>query len=192
MKNKNIKMLKVFLEVLKGNDEYIDLVIPKDYAKSIYDIDFEKLYQKGYKNIIFDVDNTLLPVNDMNIPPSLVNLIAELKNLNFNICILSNNDLKRVAPIASNLGVLYLAKANKPAKEAFDNALKLLESTKENTVMIGDQMLSDINGSNSYGLYSILVDPLANKYDLKTGTSHVLQNIMIKKLNKKNKFNFDS
>ena len=48
--------------------------------------------------------------------------------------------------------------------------------------MIGDQMLSDIVGANKYGIYTILVDPLENKYDIKTGTSRVLQNIMMKKI----------
>ena len=84
--------------------------------------------------------------------------------------------------------MFYLYEAKKPNKQAYDKALAILDSNNDNTVMIGDQMLSDINGANEYGLYTILVDPLTNKYDIKTGTSRLLQNIMIKKLEKKNIF----
>ena len=68
------------------------------------------------------------------------------------------------------------------------DSLDILESGSDNTIMVGDQMLSDIKGANEYGLYTILVDPLEDKYDIKTGTSRVLQDIMIKKLSKKNIF----
>ena len=34
---------------------------PDNEADSTYEIDFETLYHKGYRGIIFDVDNTLVP-----------------------------------------------------------------------------------------------------------------------------------
>ena len=54
--------------------------------------------------------------------------------------------------------------------------------------MIGDQMLSDIKGANMYGLYTVMVDPVSTKHDVKTGISRILQKIMIKKFAKKNIF----
>lgn len=188
MANKNTEMLKVFFGVMRNDNNYINLVIPNCYVKDVYSINYEDLYQRGYHNIIFDVDNTLLPVNDTNVPESLIELFECLKNGGFNICVVSNNEEERVKYPADKLGVLYISKANKPNKEAFDRALDILESGSDNTIMVGDQMLSDIKGANEYGLYTILVDPLEDKYDIKTGTSRVLQDIMIKKLSKKNIF----
>ena len=188
MANKNAEMLKVFLGVMRNDNNYVNLVIPNCYVKDVYSINYEDLYQRGYHNIVFDVDNTLLPVNDTNVPQSLIELFEYLKNGGFNICVVSNNEEERVKYPADKLGVLYLSKANKPNKEAFDRALDILESGSNDTIMVGDQMLSDIKGANGYGLYTILVDPLEDKYDIKTGTSRVLQNIMIKKLSKKNIF----
>ncbi len=188
MANKNIEMLKVFFGVINNNEKYINLVLPNCYVKSVYDIDYETLYKKGYHSIIFDIDNTLLPVNDIKVPEELKCLMEQLKGYGFNVCIVSNNSLERVLPPAENLGVTYLANAHKPNPIAFSTALKELNSTVEETVMVGDQMLSDIKGANEYGLYSILVDPVDNKYDIKTGTSRVLQNIMIKKLSKRDLF----
>ncbi len=188
MASKNKEMLKVFFRVMRNDNDYINLIIPNSYVKDVYSINYEDLYQRGYHNIIFDVDNTLLPVNDINVPESLVELFEYLKNTGFSICIVSNNSEDRVKSPANKLDVLYLSKANKPNKEAFDRALDILETGSDDTIMVGDQMLSDIKGANEYGLYTILVDPLEDKYDIKTGTSKVLQDMMIKKLSKKNIF----
>ena len=34
---------------------------PDEYLDSAYVIDFDKLYEEGYRGIIFDIDNTLVP-----------------------------------------------------------------------------------------------------------------------------------
>ena len=34
---------------------------PDEYYDSTYSIDFEKLYREGYRGVIFDIDNTLVP-----------------------------------------------------------------------------------------------------------------------------------
>jgi len=181
-------MLKSFLSVMCGNKEQIKMMIPNYYAKSVYSINYQELYQRGIVNLIFDIDNTILPVNDIKVDEKLVKLFVGLIADGFNICIVSNNSVERVNPVAEKLKVISLSNADKPKKEAFDKALKLLESDVSSTAMIGDQMLTDIKGANEYGLCSILVDPLLNKYDFKTGTSRILQNIMELKLKRENKF----
>lgn len=181
--NKNKEMLKIFFKVLKNDKNTIDLVIPNAYQKSIYEIDYLKLKKLGYKNLIFDIDNTLMPVNEIKVTNELKELFKKLKK-DFNICIVSNNNNARVDPVKKALNVLAISESNKPQKEAFEQSLRLLKGKKENTVMIGDQMLTDIVGGNKYGLYTILVEPFQNKYDLKTGTSRILQNMMMKKLKK--------
>lgn len=180
---KNKDMLKIFFKVLKKDKKSIQFVTPNSYRKNIYEIDYKKLKKEGYKNLIFDIDNTIMPVNDINVTEELRNFFQELKK-DFKICIVSNNTEERVNPVKKSLDVLALHNAKKPKKEAYDSALKLLEGKKEDTVMIGDQMLSDIVGGNRYGLYTVLVEPYENKYDIKTGTSRILQNIIMKKLDK--------
>ena len=188
MANKNKEMLKVFFGVMKNDEKYINLVIPNCYVKDVYDIEYKKLYKKGYRNIIFDIDNTILPVNDTSVPNELVELFKDIKKVGFNICLVSNNKELRVLAPAKILDVLYLAEAKKPTKQGFDKALKLLDANVNDTIMVGDQMLSDIKGANEYGLYTILVEPVDDKYDIKTGTSRALQNIMVKRLENKNIF----
>ncbi len=185
--SKNIKMLKCFMKVMQGDEEETKLVTPDMYAKNVFSINYHLLKKKRLKNLIFDIDNTILPVNDINISQELISFFKKLGK-DFNICIVSNNNKDRVLPVAKAIETGYMYKAGKPNKEAFDKALILLDSKKENTVMIGDQMLSDIKGANEYGLYTIMVDPVSNKHDIKTGTSRILQKIIMNKFAKKGIF----
>ena len=188
--SKNKEMFNIFIKVLKNDNNAIKLVVPKKYVKSIKDIDYKELFNKGYKNLIFDIDNTIMPVNDINVTKDLKDFFEKLKK-NFNICILSNNGEQRVEPVKKALGVKGFANATKPSKNAYNKALKLLNSNDSNTVMIGDQMLSDIVFANRYNLYSILVEPYKRKYDIKTGTSRFLQNIIMRKIkNKIKRYNY--
>ncbi len=183
---KNMEMLKCFFGVMSKKNE--DIVIPNMYAKDVYSIDYDYFLDRKLEYLIFDIDNTILPVNDIKVSKRLIELFDRLSNDDFKILILSNNNKERVVPVASKLKVDYLFKAGKPEAISFDRALDILKAKKENAVMIGDQMLSDIKGANEYGIYSVLVDPVSNKYDIKTGTSRILQNIMTKRLEKRKIF----
>lgn len=187
MANKNIIMIKSFIKVIKNDKDEINLILPKLYAKNIFEIDYAFLKQKKIKNLIFDIDNTILPVGDINVNERLVETFRTLKK-EFNVCIMSNNNESRVLPVAETLKIKYLFEAGKPNKESFEKALEILNAKKGNTAMIGDQMLSDIKGANGFGIYSIMVDPVSYKHDVKTLVSRILQKIMMKKLSIKKIF----
>ena len=36
---------------------------PDEYLDSAYGIDYEKLYREGYRGLLFDIDNTIVPVS---------------------------------------------------------------------------------------------------------------------------------
>ena len=40
---------------------FLHMFYPDEYLDSTYEIDFDLLYQKGYRGVIFDIDNTLVP-----------------------------------------------------------------------------------------------------------------------------------
>ena len=37
---------------------------PHEYAQTVFSIDYQKLYKKGFRGIIFDIDNTLVHHGD--------------------------------------------------------------------------------------------------------------------------------
>ena len=185
---KNKEMLKCFFKVMKNNEEEINKIIPNMYAENFYNIDIDYLKEIGINNFIIDIDGTILKVDDTFVPQKMQTKFKLLKENNIKICLLSNNSEERVEPVAKTLGVPFIANSKKPKKEAFDKALNILKSPKEQTTMIGDQMMSDIKGANEYGLYTILVKPIDKHNNIKTKTSRILQNIMEHHLKKMKKF----
>ena len=63
---------------------------PGEYVDSTYGIDFKGLYEEGYRGIIFDIDNTLVP-HGAPADQRAKELFAQLKELGFSCCLLSNN-----------------------------------------------------------------------------------------------------
>ena len=58
-----------------------DKFVPDMYSQSIYRINYKKLADKGIKCIIFDLDNTISPV-DVNEPSKeAIDLMFDLKYL---------------------------------------------------------------------------------------------------------------
>ena len=70
-------------------------LFPTEYYNSTYSIDFEKYYRLGYRGIIFDIDNTLVPHNAPQDKRSK-ELLNNLKDIGYIICFVSNNKEPRV------------------------------------------------------------------------------------------------
>lgn len=105
---------------------------PNRYFDKKEDIPFETYYERGYRGVIFDIDNTLVP-HDAPADQSAIRLIRYLREIGFQICLLSNNDEKRVASFNEPLQVYYIHKANKPFREGYEKAMEVLGTDRERT-----------------------------------------------------------
>lgn len=188
MRKKHLLMIKTFIKVMLGMKEEIKYIIPDSYVENVFKINYKNLKEKKLYNLMFDVDNTVALVDNLDASKEMISLFSNLKKQGFNIILISNNHEERVKSVAQKLDVKYLCDADKPEKKAYDKALSILNSLKENTVAIGDQMLSDIAGAKKQGIYSILTDQLDTSNNIETGTAKRLQNLMIAKLDKKRLF----
>ncbi|MFC7440669.1 YqeG family HAD IIIA-type phosphatase [Laceyella putida] len=137
-------------------------MVPDLFAQSIYAIDYLKLKQRGVKGIIVDLDNTLVESTRPDATPRLVEWLDELRNMGFHVMIVSNNNQTRVSHFAKPLGLPFIHTARKPLLPAFKKALKQMGTKPEETVVIGDQLLTDVFGGNRMGLYTILVAPVSH------------------------------
>ncbi len=148
---------------------------PDIYLQSIFHIDWLELRRKGFRAIIIDLDNTVTLWNSNFIDIETGDLISNLKKLGYSICILSNNSHVRVEAVARTLGVCYVARARKPGIRSYMRCIELLNSTTNETLVIGDQIFTDILGGNRAGLYTILVKPLNKKEYFGTKLSRSLE-----------------
>lgn len=184
MAKKHILMIQTFIKVMFGFKKEIEAVTPDNYYPSIYKIDYQTLKKENINTLLFDIDNTITKVDDLNVPQETIELMENLKKQEFKILLFSNNHQQRAFPVAQKLNLPLLSDAGKPEKKAYAKALNILNSTKENTAAIGDQLLSDVVGAKKYGIKVILVDQLSKKNNIQTGLAQKLQKYMIKKLSK--------
>ena len=138
---------------------------PDRYFDKKEDIPFQTYYNRGYRGIIFDIDNTLVP-HDAPADESAIRLIRLLKDMGFQICLLSNNDEKRVSSFNEPLQVHYIHKANKPFCRGYERAMEALGTDREHTLFIGDQIFTDVWGARRTGIFSILLDPIDPKEEI--------------------------
>ncbi|MDE3839690.1 YqeG family HAD IIIA-type phosphatase [Bacillus methanolicus] len=136
--------------------------LPDQHVKSIFEITPESLKEKGVKGIITDLDNTLVEWDRPNATPKLIEWFDQMRKNDILVTIVSNNNEKRVKSFADPLNIPFIYKARKPMGRAFEKALSQMGLRKEETVVIGDQLLTDVLGGNWSGFHTILVVPVAS------------------------------
>lgn len=135
---------------------------PRMYYKSIFDINYEVLKKKNIKVIIFDLDNTIMKV-DEETPSNKVEELFNKLNKDFKVFIASNNEEDRVKNIGKKLDVHAFYKVSKPSKKIKKLLLNKYSVNMNEVAIIGDQIVTDIFMGNRLHMVTILVDPMANK-----------------------------
>ena len=151
---------------------------PDEYVDSTYIIDFEGLYKAGYRGIIFDIDNTLVPHGAPADERSIA-LFTKLKTLGYRIMLLSNNKEPRVKMFNDAVGVDYIYKAGKPAVGNYRKAMEKMQTNKENTLFVGDQLFTDVWGANKAGIHTFLVKPIHPKEEIQIVLKRYLEKIVL-------------
>lgn len=133
---------------------------PQEYHNSIFEIDLDRLRRMGKRAIILDLDNTLVRWNDPTPTPKLLEWLAAVRAHGLMPCIVSNNSGPRVGEFAARAGVPFVPSAAKPRVKGFRQAMRQLGVAPDETVVVGDQLFTDVLGGNRAGAYTILVVPI--------------------------------
>ena len=151
---------------------------PDMRLNSVYEVDFDRLYKKGIRGLIFDIDNTLVP-HGADADERIEKLFGELKKMGFKTFLLSNNKLERVKRFNANIRSLYIYKAGKPNAVNYIKAMRMMGTGKENTVFIGDQLFTDIWGAKKAGISTILLNPIDKKEEIQIVLKRYLEKIVL-------------
>jgi len=136
--------------------------VPDIYSKSIHTINYDMLASRGITCLFFDLDNTIIPVNEKLANDSTVRLFKNLKK-KFKIYIVSNSFDKRVGRVGNQLGIKYLCYAQKPKTSKVEDLIKELKISIDKVAIIGDTLTDDILCGNTIGITTVLVDQLSTK-----------------------------
>ena len=166
----------------------VEKFMPDIYQKSIYYINYDKLYKKGVRCIIFDLDNTITPSYIKEPTKRLKKLFEELKDKGFKLIIMSNSPKYRIEPFKTYLGVDACAFSLKPRKDKYIKIMERFKYKSSEIAAIGDQLITDIWGANRLDITSILVNPLTEKDYSMTLINRLLERIIYGNLEKKELF----
>ena len=107
-----------------------------------------------------DLDNTLIEWNRAHATDEVIDWIRSLQRAGIDVLVMSNNNEERVRTFCEPLDLPYIARANKPLKGAFVEGMRRLGVTRDEVVMIGDQLMTDVLGANRAGVPVVLVLPV--------------------------------
>lgn len=151
---------------------------PKRMAGSSYEINYEKLYEEGYRGILFDIDNTLVE-HGADASERAIELFVRLKKIGFQTCLISNNSDERVRRFNQKIGTNYIHKAQKPSVKNYIKATKIMGTRIDNTIFVGDQLFTDVYGANRIGMMTYLVKPIHPKEEIQIVLKRKLERIVL-------------
>lgn len=133
---------------------------PSRYITRVEHIDLDALWASGKRAILLDRDNTLVPRDRTCAPESVAAWLDHARELGFELIMVSNNwHVSHVSRSAGELGMDYISFACKPLPFAIAAGMKRLGARKEEAVMVGDQLYTDVWGGKLAGVTTILVKP---------------------------------
>jgi len=142
------------------------ILIPDFVFDSCLEITPGFLSGEGVRGVILDIDNTLAPYEQAEPGPELIAWFARLSDAGICAALVSNNDEERVELFNRSLGLPAFSNCSKPSRKAVRAALGVLGTRKEETLVIGDQIYTDVLMAHRAGLRAVKVPPIKDKKTL--------------------------
>ena len=136
--------------------------LPDYLVPAITDISPDFLQHYGYRLVLLDYDNTMLPYTSNTPSPALLRWIDCMKRAGVTLCIVSNSRKPRVPDFCKQHNIACVTRARKPGRKGIREALARFGVPKEQTVLIGDQIYTDVLGANCAGITSVHVRSIHN------------------------------
>jgi HAD superfamily phosphatase (TIGR01668 family) len=138
----------------------VDSFRPDAYAPTLAAVDRAGLWNDGVRGIVLDLDNTCCAYHQPELAPGVADWVRAARADGFALVLLSNNFAERVAAVAAQLDVPAVPNALKPLPFGFLRAVRLLGTPRRATVVIGDQLFTDVLGAKLLGVRAVLTEPL--------------------------------
>lgn len=141
---------------------------PTVSIKRVTDADLDSIWESGKRGLLVDADNTLIPFGTLSLPEGYRDWLDRALAKGFRIVVFTNNFRRRAGMIGGLLGLPVVYGWVKPWPWGMARAMRALGLPKEQVILFGDQLFTDILGANFEGIDSVLVEPLAEKDSLWT------------------------
>ncbi len=126
--------------------------IPRYVFDSIYDITPALLEKDGVRGILIDLDGTMASRHAARPAATVAPFLKRFLDAGMKVAVLSNNNEDRVRVFCEDLGVPYLHRAFKPARQGFARGAQMMGLPLSQCAVIGDQIYTDTFGGNRAGV----------------------------------------
>lgn len=155
-------------------------LVPEYRFDRFNDVTADFLVSIGVQGVLLDIDNTMEPYEHPKPGAHVISWLNSLREANIKTAIVSNNDAERVESFNEEIGMPAYSKAGKPFPKNLKNAMADIGSTKETTIFIGDQILTDVWAAHNAGIRAILVPPINDRKDALTRFKRLLEKPILK------------
>ncbi|WP_267905316.1 YqeG family HAD IIIA-type phosphatase [Limosilactobacillus fastidiosus] len=157
---------------------------PTWMVESIYSVSPEQLKAHGIHAVFSDLDNTLIAWNNPEGTPELHQWMSELEEAGVPLIVISNNSKERVAKAVKVLNLPFMSRSLKPLSFGITRARKKLGLSKDEVVMVGDQLMTDMLAAHQAGVRSILVKPIVETDKWTTRMNRFLEKYVWRRLHR--------
>ncbi|MCP3030387.1 YqeG family HAD IIIA-type phosphatase [Halobacillus sp. A1] len=165
--------------------------LPNEHVDSVYDINPLVLKDKGIKGVITDLDNTLVAWDKPDATEEIVEWFQLMNRHGIQVIIASNNNENRVKLFSEPLDTTFIHSARKPLSKAFKKAQKEMNVKKDELVVVGDQIMTDVLGGNLAGIHTILVVPIVETDGFITKFNRKIERRILKWMKRKGKIEWE-
>jgi HAD superfamily phosphatase (TIGR01668 family) len=133
-----------------------DWVLPTTLAQ----LPLERLLQRGIRALVLDVDRTLLPRRQSELPAAMEAWLLHARS-SLRLHLFSNNPSRqRIGAVARRLDLPFTTSAGKPRRSPLRRVLAELDLPADQVALVGDRIFTDVLGGNRLGLFTVLVKPV--------------------------------
>lgn len=127
---------------------------------TLLELPLGQLLERGIGALVLDVDRTLLPRRQAELPPPMEHWLREAKQ-QLRLHLFSNNpSRRRIGAVAERLDVPFTTSAGKPRRGALRRVLAELGLPAQQVALVGDRVFTDVLAGNRLGLFTVLVKPV--------------------------------
>jgi uncharacterized protein len=139
-----------------------EAIEPWAECRTIDDVPFERIASDGMTAVFFDLENTLVPPGGPFTDEGRT-VIGKARAAGLEVGVVSNASAGWVGPALAAEGIPCVAPAGKPARKAFEDACAMVGVTPAQAAYVGDQVITDVLGSQRAGMRAVLVHPKYTK-----------------------------
>ncbi|MEW4354487.1 YqeG family HAD IIIA-type phosphatase [Streptococcus pneumoniae] len=163
----------------------IENYMPDFAIEAVYDLTVESLEKHGISAVLVDLDNTLIAWNNPDGTKEMRQWLHDMRDAGIKVVVVSNNTQKRVRRAVERFGIDYVYWSLKPFTFGIDRALRKFSIDKNEVVMVGDQLMTDIRAAHRAGIRSILVKPLVKHDSINTQINRARERRVLKQIKEK-------